>query len=526
MEPLGAGDPRTVGPYRLTSRLGSGGMGRVFLGESPAGRRVAVKLIREDLASSPGFRERFRREAKLAMRAGGFWAAQVVDADPDAAVPWIASQYVDGPSLAERVTRRGPLDEREVRRLGSGLAEALASFHKAGLVHRDLKPSNILLLDDGPRVIDFGVSKALEPLEISGEADLTRTGTILGTPGFMAPEQALGRSAGPPADVFSLGSLLVYAATGAGPFGDGPSHALLFRIVYEAPDFGGLPYGLRELATDCLRKTPEERPAAEALVTRFANRRPAPVPDPRVALTDAGAEAQTDAQTGAETGPTTRGPGPHPDGEATTGPDQGTSEADGGAAETTRPRAPRRLWKRRAVEPAAEAPGRDGFAVEEWGPKVFWRRMARPIGFALVIDAILLNVAANSDVLQVMSLYVLAVTLLSVLYGLKVSLPLLLSRALRVDGDGLSAQRGRHTLTVPWRDITSVALTREKNGRGLAVTATLAEGAQTQVPGPLRSGEGTVKCAVPSPFKKKAKARAQGLESALRSYAGSRYRTP
>ncbi|MCH6160041.1 serine/threonine-protein kinase [Streptomyces marispadix] len=282
MKPLEAGDPRVVGPYRLTFRLGSGGMGRVFLGQSPAGRRVAVKVVREDLASSSGFRERFRREAKLAMRAGGFWTAQVVDADPDAAVPWIASQYVDGPSLAERVARHGPLDEEEVRRLTGGLAEALASFHKTGLVHRDLKPSNVLLVDDGPRVIDFGVSKAFETLETAGSTDLTRAGTILGTPGFMSPEQAQGQPAGPPADVFSLGSLLVYAATGNGPFGEGPSHTLLFRVVYEEPDLGATPYGLRELALDCLRKAPEDRPSAAALVSRLAHQRPrSPIRAPR-----------------------------------------------------------------------------------------------------------------------------------------------------------------------------------------------------------------------------------------------------
>ena len=275
MEPLDAADPRAAGPYQLIGRLGSGGMGRVFVGESVTGRRVAVKLVREDLAATPGFRDRFRREAKLAMRAGGFWTAPVVDADPDATMPWIASQYVDGPSLAEHVIQQGPLDEAEVRRLGTGLAEAIGSFHRGGLVHRDLKPSNVLLVDDGPRVIDFGISKALET---TGGTDLTKAGTVLGTPGFMSPEQALGQPVGPPSDVFSLGSLLVYAATGAGAFGDGSSHALLFRVVYEAADLSAVPDGLRGLVQDCLHKSPEARPTADALLARLAGMPRATIP--------------------------------------------------------------------------------------------------------------------------------------------------------------------------------------------------------------------------------------------------------
>ncbi|WP_314176570.1 serine/threonine-protein kinase [Streptomyces winkii] len=551
MEPLEPGDPRTAGPYRLTCRLGSGGMGRVFLGESPAGRRVAVKVVREDLASSPGFRDRFRREARLAMRAGGFWAAQVVDADPDAAMPWIASQYVDGPSLAQRVARQGPLGEDEVRRLGLGLAEALASFHKNGLVHRDLKPSNVLLVDDGPRVIDFGVSKALETLETSGGADLTRAGTILGTPGFMSPEQALGRPAGPPSDVFSLGALLVHAATGAGAFGDGPSHALLFRVVYEAPDLGAVPYGLRELAESCLRKAPEDRPSAEELVTRLANQQPAAVPDPRVepdsvptgrATPGSGAperiapETATPGNLAPQSVPTGPWPGvqsddPHADAVATTGPQHVSS---GSPAAATRPPVP----GARQVRPAAGKAGKaveegaatgaepaavPAFAVEEWGPAVLWRRLRRPGRWAAGIVGVVVLMKLTFDVAPMLFVYAVLGMSAYVLYRLKVSLPLLRARELRIGADGLFVRQGPHTLTVPWRDVASVTFTREKNMRELALTVALEKGAGTHVPQPLSPGEGVLRYVIVSSAEEKTRTRAAELESALRTFAGGRY---
>jgi len=255
-QPLSAGDPAVVGPYRLRARLGAGGMGQVYLGESGSGRRVAVKVVRAEIARDPGFRRRFRREVELAMKAGGFWTAPVVDADPDAPTPWVASQYVPGPSLAEHVAAHGPLDEAALRQLAGGLAEALQAFHRIGLVHRDLKPSNVLLLDDGPRVIDFGISKALE--DDSGTA-LTATGTVLGTPAFMSPEQAVGREVGEPSDIFSLGSVLTFAATGRGPFGDGSTHALLFRVVHEQPVLSGVPSGVLPLIAACMSKEPGDR---------------------------------------------------------------------------------------------------------------------------------------------------------------------------------------------------------------------------------------------------------------------------
>ena len=274
-EPLSAEDPVVVGPYRLRARLGAGGMGQVYLGESGSGRRVAVKLVRAEIAKDPGFRRRFRREVELAMKAGGFWTAPVVDADPDAPTPWVASQYVPGPSLAEQVAAHGPLDEAALRQLAAGLAEALQAFHRIGLVHRDLKPSNVLLLDDGPRVIDFGISKALE--DDSGTA-LTVTGTVLGTPAYMSPEQAVGREVGEPSDIFSLGSVLTFAATGRGPFGDGSTHALLFRVVHEPPVLSGVPSGVRPLISACLTKEAAERPRAADLAGMALGA--APVDDP------------------------------------------------------------------------------------------------------------------------------------------------------------------------------------------------------------------------------------------------------
>ena len=271
VRPLTSEDPRQVGPYALEGRLGGGGMGQVYLGRSRSGRRLAIKLVREQYTADPGFRDRFRREVQLAMKVGGFWSASVVDADPDASVPWVASEYVPGPTLERRVTEQGPLSEPEARLLATSLAEALVSFHAAGVVHRDLKPSNILLTDDGPRVIDFGVSKALE-----SATGLTGTGTVIGTAGFMSPEQAGGTATEYPSDVFSLGSVLVYATTGSGPFGSGSAPALLYRVVHDEPDLTGVPAALCPLVRDCLHKSPDRRPTPTQLLDRLGSLAPRP----------------------------------------------------------------------------------------------------------------------------------------------------------------------------------------------------------------------------------------------------------
>ncbi|MFI9356376.1 serine/threonine-protein kinase [Streptomyces lydicus] len=266
MEPLAADDPRVLGGYRLLGRLGAGGMGRVFLGRSAGGRTVAVKVVHAHFAVDDQFRARFRREIEAARRVGGAWTAPVLDADPDADVPWIATGYVAGPSLAQAVTEAEPLAEHSVRALGAGLAEALAAVHALGLVHRDVKPSNVLLTLDGPLLIDFGIARATD-----GTASLTSTGVSVGSPGYMAPEQILGKGAAGAADVFSLGAVLAFAATGSSPFRGDSSAALLYKVVHEEPELGARLTGeLRELVAACLAKDPARRPAPAELAARLA----------------------------------------------------------------------------------------------------------------------------------------------------------------------------------------------------------------------------------------------------------------
>lgn len=255
LKPLGAGDPRDVGPYRLIARLGAGGMGRVYLGRSRGGRAVAVKVVRPELAEDSEFRLRFAREVVAARRVNGVFTAGVVDADTDADPPWLATAYVPGLSLDAAVARSGAWPEGPVTSLAAGLAEALEAIHAAGLVHRDLKPSNVLLASDGPRVIDFGISVASEVSAI------TRTGAVIGTPGFMSPEQLTGGHIGPASDVFALGAVLAFAASGTGPFGTGSAQGLMFRIVYAEPDLDPVPPGLRPLVARCLAKEPGDRPS-------------------------------------------------------------------------------------------------------------------------------------------------------------------------------------------------------------------------------------------------------------------------
>ncbi|MFD4170100.1 serine/threonine-protein kinase [Streptomyces albidoflavus] len=266
MEQLGPGDPQQIGAYRLQARLGAGGMGQVYLARSGRGRTVAVKLVRRELAERAEFRDRFRKEVAAARRVGGAWTAPVLDADTEAEVPWLATGYVAGPSLQSVVaSHHGPLPERSVRILGAGLAHALTDIHAAGLIHRDLKPSNVLLTIDGPRVIDFGIARALEA---TAEAALTRTGAVVGSPGFMAPEQVRGDRVTPAADVFCLGSVLAYAATGALPFGTAGSgvHALMYRIAQEPPNLADVPENLQGLIGACLAKNPEDRPTLDRLL--------------------------------------------------------------------------------------------------------------------------------------------------------------------------------------------------------------------------------------------------------------------
>ncbi|MFD8886278.1 serine/threonine-protein kinase [Streptomyces erythrochromogenes] len=251
-QPLRADDPQTVGGYRLAARLGSGGMGRVYLSHTQGGRPVAIKVVHPELAEDPTFRRRFRREVEAARRVRGAYTAELIDADAQATPPWLATVYVPGPSLSEAVARRGPLPDAAVVWLIAGVAEALVAVHDAGIVHRDLKPSNVLLAADGPRVIDFGISQA------SG-LTATATGNTIGTPQYMAPEQGLAGETTPATDVFALGQTAAFAALGKPLYGDGPSMTVLFRIVHSQPDLTRLPEPLRPLFALCLATEPAER---------------------------------------------------------------------------------------------------------------------------------------------------------------------------------------------------------------------------------------------------------------------------
>jgi hypothetical protein len=263
---LRSSDPVSVGKYQLLGRLGAGGMGQVYLARSPGGRQVAIKVIRPEYAEDLEFRARFRREVTAARNVSGMFTAAVVDAQPDGPQPWMATTYVPGPSLGEAVGEKGPLPAESVFALAAGLAEGLDAIREAGLVHRDLKPSNVLLSSDGPRVIDFGISHARE-----GSA-LTQTSTVMGTPGYMSPEQARGLVVGPPSDVFSLGAVLTFAATGEGPFGAGPVHAMIYRVVHEPADLSRVPDVLRSLIEWCLAKAPEDRPTTGELLSELGPR--------------------------------------------------------------------------------------------------------------------------------------------------------------------------------------------------------------------------------------------------------------
>ncbi|WP_369377275.1 PQQ-binding-like beta-propeller repeat protein [Streptomyces sp. cg36] len=258
------GIPEYAGQYLLESTLGSGGMGVVRLAASASGLRLAVKVVHAEHAKDPEFRARFRQEVSAARRVSGAFTASVVDADPEAARPWMATLYIPGPTLAEEVKRNGPLEAAQVRRLGAGLAEALRDIHRAGVVHRDLKPSNVLLAADGPKVIDFGISRPYD-------SDLrTETGKLIGTPPFMAPEQFQSpREVGPAADVFAMGAVLVHAATGNGPFDSESHYIVAYQVVHNEPDLTGVPADLVPLLSSCLAKKPEDRPTPDELMAQL-----------------------------------------------------------------------------------------------------------------------------------------------------------------------------------------------------------------------------------------------------------------
>ncbi|QWF80826.1 serine/threonine protein kinase [Amycolatopsis sp. CA-230715] len=275
MKPLSAGDAGRIGRYQVVASLGEGGMGRVLLGVASDGRLVAVKQVHPSFAHDDGFRSRFKREVEASRMVSGAYTAAVMDADPDAQIPWLASVYVPGPSLKETVDAIGPLPSESIHYLATGLATALEEIHRVGLIHRDLKPSNVLLTDDGPRVIDFGIARAAE-----GETDLTHTGSVIGSPGFMSPEQAEGKALTPASDVFSLGALLVMAATGNSPFAGNSTPQTLYNVVHSQPDLTTLPPHIRQLAEPCLAKDPAHRPTPSQLLDFLGAVTPSATPWP------------------------------------------------------------------------------------------------------------------------------------------------------------------------------------------------------------------------------------------------------
>lgn len=259
-KPLGEGDPAVVGGYRLAAVLGTGGMGKVYLSYTPGGRPIALKVIRPEFSEDPEFRRRFKQEVHAAQRVQGLYTAPVIDSDTDGSQPWLATAYVPGPSLAYAVAQHGGLPLRSVLLLTVGVAEALHVIHGAGIVHRDLKPANVLLASDGPRVIDFGIARAADTTALTG------TGVSVGTPAFMAPEQAAAGTVSPATDIFALGQIAAFAAIGSPAYGEGSSHAVLYRIVHEDPDLSRVPPELLPLVKRCLTRAPEERPSLTEII--------------------------------------------------------------------------------------------------------------------------------------------------------------------------------------------------------------------------------------------------------------------
>jgi Protein kinase domain len=345
MKPLSAKDPQVIGEFRLRARLGSGGMGQVYLGFSPAGRAVAVKVVHSHVADDHDFLERFRREVEAASKVSGLYAAAVVASGVADDPPWLATAYVPGPSLAVLVDSSGPLPEEAIWRLAAGLAEALRNVHDAGLVHRDLKPPNVLIADDGPHVIDFGISRAFDGTQ------LTTAGMLFGTPGYMPPEQAEGEPAGPASDVFALGCVLAYAATGKPPFGTGSPAHILHRVATAEPDLGSVSPQLRQVIEACLAKAPAQRPGLTDLAgmiaaagppahARLGSFWPESVAN-RIAAAQAAAVPETTAPAGAAPGaPTPEGAAPEAAAPEAATPEAATPEAAAPEAATPEARDP------------------------------------------------------------------------------------------------------------------------------------------------------------------------------------------
>src|SRR3954447_2838124 len=321
-------DPRVVGSFRLHRRLGAGGMGVVYLGSDKKGQRVALKVIRPDLAEDQEFRSRFAREVSAARRIRGGCTARLVAADLEAKRPWFATQYVPGPSLHDKVAEEGPLTAAQIAAIGAALSEGLVAVHEAGVVHRDLKPSNILLSPKGPRIIDFGIAWA------TGASTLTHVGTAVGSPGFLAPEQVRGAAVTPATDVFSLGATLAYASMGDSPFGHGSSEVMLYRVVHEEAQLHGVPDAVAPLIRACLAKDPEERPSTLQLSLRLKEIAARETQGPTDARPPAPRSGEADRPTGrlADTYPEQQRELRRPQGPPGTSPPRGTSGGSRGGS--------------------------------------------------------------------------------------------------------------------------------------------------------------------------------------------------
>lgn len=478
MQPLLATDPNRVGDYRLLSRIGGGAMGAVYLARSRGGRVVAIKVVRPELADDGEFRERFRREVAMARSVGGFWTAAVVDADTEAEQPWLATEYVPGPTLHRAVSDHGPLPEGTVRSLAAGLAEALGAVHRAGLVHRDLKPGNVLLGPDGPRVIDFGISRAM-----TGGA-LTATGIFLGTPGFFSPEQTMGGEIGPASDVFSLGAVLMFAATGSGPFGNDSTAAMLYRVVHTEPDLDAAPEGVRPLIASCLAKDPEARPTPAGLLDAVGESSPQGDGWLPSAITTVINEHTTQLQQAAEAAtPLPADPEPA----AEPAPRRSSHDWSAGGSPAMPPIVPARNRATAqkpspGTTPAAPARIAPSRPAAPQGPRVrkdapgpvfatggrFGALLSAAVLFALVWGAFQLDAmfTVSNDTEAIMRIGAVLLTISGLLSVGKAVLP---SLRMKISGEGLRISRAGFAREIPWRYVRRVAVVGSGKRQSVAV---------------------------------------------------------
>ncbi|WP_243789094.1 serine/threonine-protein kinase [Saccharopolyspora gloriosae] len=466
MQPLLASEPDRVGDYRLLARIGGGAMGAVYLARSRGGRGVAIKVVRPELADDGEFRERFRREVDMARSVGGFWTATVIDADTEAQQPWLATEYVPGPTLHRAVADHGPLPEQTVRTLAAGLAEALGAIHRAGLVHRDLKPGNVLLGPDGPRVIDFGISRAMS------SSNLTATGIFLGTPGFFSPEQTVGSDVGPASDVFSLGAVLMFAATGAGPFGNENTAAMLYRVVHNEPDLSSLPDGLRTLIGSCLAKAPGDRPSPAALLDQVGESSPQNDSWLPAEITAVITEHTSHLKQASEAAPPVAAPAA-PEAQPPPRTQRGGSDWSAAPAAPAKPIIPSRPKPTAqqpgpgTAAPARIAPSRPTPPVERvraGGPGPVFAvggRTAALLSAAIMFGLIYLAYQVGRSGIWDSEIWALAqfgMVLLAVSGTLSLGKALLPSLRLKISGEGLRVSRAGLAREIPWSQVSRVAI--------------------------------------------------------------------